>query len=104
MNDATINSTEATPLRGRSCLPVIALSSLSVRWSDSAGASLHPRCDVNQQAPAVAAGVASGVLAADVPGGPGDVDVGPGGVADELLEEGGRGDRPRLALRGEVGE
>src|SRR6187551_1968199 len=37
MNDATINSTEATPLRGRSCLPVIALSSLSVRWSDSAG-------------------------------------------------------------------
>src|SRR6478736_4748853 len=59
---------------------------------------------LDQQADAEAAGVAAGVLAADVPGGAGDVDVRPGRLADELLEEGGGGDRPRLALRGEVGE
>src|SRR4051812_741403 len=104
MNDATIRSTEAAPLRGRSCLPVIGLSSLSVRWSDSARASLHPRRQLDQEAHAVAAGVVAGVLTAHVPGGPGDVDVSPWNVADELLEEGGGRDRSCLALRGEVGE
>ena len=53
---------------------------------------------LDQQADAVAAAALAGVGAADVPGGAGDVDVRPGGVVDELLEEGGGGDRARLAL------
>ena len=65
-----------------------------------AGRSVAAR-QLDQQPHAVAAGVVAGVLAADVPGGAGDVDVGPGGLADELLEEGAGVDRARLALRGE---
>ena len=49
------------------------------------------RARLDQQPHAVAAGVVAGVLAADVPGGAGDVEVGPGRLADELLEEGGGG-------------
>ena len=54
--------------------------------------------ELDQQPHAEAAGVVADVLAADVPGGAGDVEVRPGRLADELLEEGGGGDRPRLAL------
>ena len=58
MNDTTISSTDATPLRGRSCLRVHASSSLSVRWSDSAVPPAYmPRCELDQQPHAVAGGV-----------------------------------------------
>src|SRR5829696_6054972 len=102
MNDTRISSTAATPLRGRSCFPVIALSSLDGPLIGLGATSLHLRRDADQQPHAVAAGVVARVLAADVPGRAGDVDVGPGGVADELLEEGGGGDGSRLALRAQV--
>src|SRR4051794_34287698 len=103
MNDATIRSTDATPLKGRSCLEL--MDSLLTRGPPLGlgEASLHPRCDVNQQPHSVAAGVVAGVLAADVPGGAGDVDMGPRGVSDEFLQERRGGDRSRLALGGEVG-
>ena len=57
------------------------------------------RRKLDQQPHAVAAGVLAGVGAADVPGGAGDVDVRPGRLADELLEEGGGGDRPASRLQ-----
>ena len=60
--------------------------------------------ELDQEPHAEAVGAVADVLAADVPGGAGDVEVRPGRLADELLEEGGGGDRPRLALLAEVGE
>ncbi len=53
----------------------------------------------DQQPDAEAAGALADVLAAGVPGGAGDVEVGPGDVVDELLEERAGVDRSRLALR-----
>src|ERR1700744_6132178 len=60
--------------------------------------------ELDEEPHAEAAAALAGVGAVDVPGGAGDVDVRPRRVADEFLEEGRRGDRPRLALGGEVGE
>ncbi len=46
--------------------------------------------ELDQEPHAEAVGVVADVGAADVPGGAGDVDVRPGRLADELLEEGAR--------------
>ena len=53
----------------------------------------------DQQPDAEAAGALADVLAPRVPGGAGDVEVGPRHVVHELLEERARVDRPGLALR-----
>ena len=56
--------------------------------------------ELDQQPHAEAGRAVADVLAADVPGGAGDVEVGPGDVVDELLEERAGVDRAGLALRG----
>ena len=118
MKPATINSTAATPLRGRSCFALMFL--LALGSGVETRLSLHPPVqaakadraaalrgeaagELDEQTDAVAAGVIAGVLATHVPGGAGDVDVGPGRLVDELLEEGAGVDRSRLALLRGVG-
>ena len=74
-------------------------------WPGSAGSWRREVAGQRDQQPDPEAGRAvADVLAADVPGGPGDVQVGPGLAVDELLQERGRVDRARLALRRRVGE
>ena len=65
---------------------------------------VHPPHQLDQQADPVAAGSVADVFAADVPGGAGDVEVRPGALGGELLEERPGVDRPRLALRRGVDE
>ena len=67
----------------------------------SAAVGVSPR-QLDEEADAVAGRALADVLAADVPGGAGDVEVGPRLAVDELLEEGAGVERPRLALRGGV--
>src|SRR5438270_3758124 len=60
--------------------------------------------EVDEQPHAVAGGALADVLAFELPGGSGDVEVRPGDVADEVREERAAHDAPRLARLGCVVE